>query len=125
MHHQEGLARQETVSITAEINHPSMVAYLRSIGYDVQDPEPDPAGKQNVHKATARDLIPIPQVGTQLPIFPNGTTVFARYPETDTFYKAKVRSFQKGRYTLKFEGEEEEGKEMEVDKRFVLDSKLR
>lgn len=102
-----------------------MVAYPFSIGYDVQDPEPDSSGKQNVHKATARDLIPIPQVGAQLPIFPNGTTVFARYPETDTFYKAKVRSFQKGRYTLKFEGEEEDNKEMEVDKRFVLDSKLR
>ena len=102
-----------------------LVANVSSIVYDVQDPEPDGSGKQNVHKATARDLIPIPQVGASLPVFTTGATVFARYPETDTFYKAKVRSFSKGKYTLKFEGEEEDNKEMEVDKRFVLDSKLR
>ena len=98
---------------------------LYSVIYDVQDPVPDNSGKQNIHKATARDLIPIPQSGTSLPVFPTGATVFARYPETDTFYKAKVRSFQKGKYTLKFDDEEDNNREMEVEKRFVLDSKLR
>lgn len=92
--------------------------------YDVQDPEPDPTGKQNVHRAQAKDLIPIPPAGTPLPTFPVGANVYARYPDTDTFYRAKVRGIQKGEYTLRFEGEEDD-KEQPVEKRFVLDTKMR
>lgn len=92
--------------------------------YEVQDPEPDPNGRQSVHKAQARDLIPIPPAGSVLPTFPVGANVYARYPDTDTFYRAKVRNFQKGEYTLRFEGEEDD-KEQPVEKRFVLDTKLR
>jgi len=101
-----------------------LLTLVNSIAYDIQDPVPDSSGKTNTHKAIARDLIPIPAANATLPIFPTGANVFARYPETDTFYKAKVRGFHKGLYTLKFEGEEDD-KEMDVDKRFVLDSRLR
>lgn len=92
--------------------------------YDVQDPEPDDAGRQDVHKATATDLIPIPKSGSHLPTFSVGKHVLARYPDTTTFYPAEVMSFRKDTYNLKFEGEEDD-KEMEVDKRFVLDLRVK
>jgi SAGA-associated factor 29 len=77
-----------------------------------------------VRKATARELVPIPTTGAGLTTFGNGSKVYAKYPDTDTFYIAEVRNFQKGLYTLKFEGEEDD-KEMPVDKRFVLDTRLK
>jgi len=94
------------------------------IQYDVRDPEEDdPTSKQTVRKATARDLVPLPaQASAAGPPFPNGANVYAKYPETDTFYRAKVKGFQKGMYSLKFD---EDDKEMAVDTRFVLDSRLR
>lgn len=93
-----------------------------SIQYDVRDPEDDPSGKQTVRKATARDLVPIPQVNTGGPQFPTGGNVYAKYPDTDTFYRARVKSFQKTVYSLKFD---EDDKEMLVDARFVLDSRFK
>jgi len=98
--------------------------------YDVQDPDPDPSGKQNVHKATAKDLYPIPPPSkgnddTKGVVFEKGTTVYARYPDTDTFYRAKVvRGLKGGEYTLRFEGEEDD-KEQGVERRFVLDTRMR
>ena len=101
--------------------------------YDVQDPEPDPSGKQNVHRATAKDLYPIPPAGAKgtvdadgkAIIFQIGETVFARYPDTDTFYRAKiVRGLKGGEYTLRFEGEEDDV-EKGVERRFVLDTRMR
>lgn len=116
------MAGQETVS---PISPPcDFVLNVNRIQYDVQDPEPDSLGKATIHKATAKDLIPIPAAGTSLPTFSTGSLVYARYPDTDTFYRAKVRGFQKGEYTLRFEGEEDD-KEQPVEKRFVLDSRLR
>ncbi|RHZ69066.1 hypothetical protein CDV55_107671 [Aspergillus turcosus] len=89
--------------------------------YDVQDPEPNENGEQGaVYKTTAASLIPIPQVGSTLPVFPVGKQVLARYPDTTTFYRAEVMGTKKDTYRLKFEGEEDD-KEMEVDRRFVLD----
>ncbi|KAL1956362.1 hypothetical protein VTO42DRAFT_7345 [Malbranchea cinnamomea] len=89
--------------------------------YDVQDPEPTENGEVGaVYKTTAASLIPIPQVGAALPSFPPGKQVLARYPDTTTFYRAEVVSVKKDVYRLKFEGEEDD-KEMEVDRRFVLD----
>ncbi|KAI9931885.1 hypothetical protein ASPWEDRAFT_40337 [Aspergillus wentii DTO 134E9] len=89
--------------------------------YDVQDPEPNENGEQGaVYKTTAVSLIPIPQIGTPLPSFSVGKQVLARYPDTTTFYRAEVMGSKKDAYRLKFEGEEDD-KEMEVDKRFVLD----
>jgi SGF29 tudor-like domain len=64
-----------------------------------------------------------------MPTFPNGTVVVARYPDTDEFFNADVVGFQKGKYTLMFDGEQERDekgqlKTMDVDKRFVMDAKL-
>ncbi|KAK2764397.1 SAGA HAT/Core module component [Arachnomyces sp. PD_36] len=89
--------------------------------YDVQDPEPNENGEQGaVYKTTAASLIPIPQVGSTLPFFAPGKQVLARYPDTTTFYRAEVMGSKKDVYRLKFEGEEDD-KEMDVVRRFVLD----
>ncbi|KAJ5188334.1 hypothetical protein N7491_004658 [Penicillium cf. griseofulvum] len=89
--------------------------------YDVQDPEPNENGEQGaVYKTTAASLIPIPQLSTHLSAYPAGKQVLARYPDTTTFYRAEVMGARKDVYRLKFEGEEDD-KEMEVDRRFVLD----
>lgn len=91
------------------------------IRYDVQDPEPNENGEEGaIYKTTAAWLIPIPQIGSTLPSFPVGKQVLARYPDTTTFYRAEVMGTKKDVYRLKFEGEEDD-KEMEVDRRFVLD----
>lgn len=89
--------------------------------YDVQDPEPNENGEQGaVYKTTASSLIPIPQVSGSLHSFTAGKQVLARYPDTTTFYRAEVMGSKKDVYRLKFEGEEDD-KEMEVDRRYVLD----
>ena len=96
-----------------------------SVQYDVQDPEADQStGKQTVRRAVARELVPIPATTANLPVFTTGSKVYAKYPETDTFYNAEVRNFSKGVYTLMFEGEED-NRELTVDKRFVLDARLK
>lgn len=98
-----------------------LTALGNQIRYDVQDPEPNENGEQGaVYKTTAASLIPIPHVGSSSPSFPPGKQVLARYPDTTTFYRAEVTGSRKEVYRLKFEGEEDD-KEMEVDKRFVLD----
>ena len=105
----------------------------KPIIYDVQDPEPDPSGKISVHRATAKDLFPIPpatgkgalESDAKGMLFQPGTTVYARYPDTDTFYRAKVvRGLKGGEYTLRFEGEEDDT-EKAVERRFVLDTRMR
>ena len=94
------------------------------IQYDVRDPEDDPSGKQNIRKASAKELVLIPAASVGLAQFERGAKVFAKYPETDTFYNADVRGVQKSSYTLIFEGEED-NKEMSVDKRFVLSTQMK
>lgn len=105
----------------------------KPIIYDVQDPEPEPSGKISVHKATAKDLYPIPPAtgdgsfksDEKGVFFQPGITVYARYPDTDTFYRAKVvRGLKGGEYTLRFEGEEDDT-EKGVERRFVLDTRMR
>lgn len=100
----------------------ALILTIFRIQYDVRDPEDDPSGKQTVRKATARDLVPIPQSNTGGPQFLTGGNVYAKYPDTDTFYRARVKSFQKTVYSLKFD---EDDKEMLVDARFVLDSRFK
>lgn len=96
-------------------------AWLTPNRYDVQDPEPNENGEQGaVYRTTAASLIPIPRAGTTLPSYTAGKQVLARYPDTTTFYRAEVMGLRKEAYRLKFEGEEDD-KEMEVDRRFVLD----
>ncbi|KAF8467239.1 SGF29 tudor-like domain-containing protein [Kalaharituber pfeilii] len=91
--------------------------------YTIQDPEPDESrGHAQVYKAPASALIPIPKDSTGLPAYPVGKQVLAMYPETTMFYRAEVMGTKRdGTCRLKFEGEEEVGKETEVERRLVLD----
>ncbi|RPA82349.1 hypothetical protein BJ508DRAFT_414182 [Ascobolus immersus RN42] len=91
--------------------------------YEVQDPEPDEgSGHGKIFRAHLRDLIPIPKDSANLPQYPVGKHVLARYPETTTFYRAEVMGTKRdGTCRLKFEGEEEVNKEQEVERRLVLD----
>jgi SAGA-associated factor 29 len=59
-------------------------------------------------------------MGSSISTFTVGKQVLARYPDTTTFYRAEVMGVKKEAYRLKFEGEEDD-KEMEVDRRYVLD----
>jgi SAGA-associated factor 29 len=90
--------------------------------FDVKDPDPDPDEKDAVYRAKPDQLLPIPTEGSSLPTFSVGKQVLARYPDTTTFYKAEVMAVKKDVYRLRFEGEEDD-KEMDVDRRFVLDDK--
>jgi SAGA-associated factor 29 len=99
------------------------------LSYEIQDPEPDDNGNPGqIYKASTAYLIPIPLPAvplTSLPDFPKGKQVLARYPETTTFYKAEVMGMKKtaaGYFCrLRFEGEEEKDREVEVERRYVLD----
>lgn len=95
--------------------------------FEIKDPEPDennPNGQN--FKCNWKEIILIPSIDQILnnsivKNYPVGTKVLARYPETTTFYPAEVIGFTKnGNCRLKFEGEEEVGKETEVERRLVL-----
>lgn len=123
-------ALSDDVGVGIQCNIKKVHSERTPIIYDVQDPEPDQSGKRSVHRATARDLYPIPPASavnsdSRALTFPAGTIVYAKYPETDTFYKAKVvRGLKGGEYTLRFEGEEDDT-EKGVERRFVLDTRMR
>lgn len=88
----------------------------------MQDPEPDENGAPGqIYKTTAAALIPIPLAGAALPDYPKGKQVLAKYPETTTFYRAEVMGMKRDSCRLRFEGEDEIGKEQDVDRRYVLD----
>ena len=88
--------------------------------YDVQDPEPDDNGAPGqIYKTSAAALIAIPLPDAILAEHPVGKQVLARYPETTTFYRAIVTQIQKDGYRLKFE--DDNGNELDVPQRFVLD----
>ncbi|KAK9239921.1 SGF29 tudor-like domain-containing protein [Lipomyces kononenkoae] len=93
------------------------------IRFEVQDPEPDENNNPGQsYKAGPKDIILIPESSSELPVYPIGTRVLARYPETTTFYRAEVMGTKRdGTCRLKFEGEEEVGKETEVERRLVLE----
>ncbi|KAK9471538.1 SGF29 tudor-like domain-containing protein [Dipodascopsis tothii] len=93
------------------------------IRFEVQDPEPDENNNPGQsYKATLKDIIRIPDPTAELLPHPVGARVLARYPETTTFYKAEVIGTKRdGTCRLKFEGEEEVGKETEVERRLVLE----
>ncbi|PNS20277.1 hypothetical protein CAC42_5727 [Sphaceloma murrayae] len=100
--------------------------------YEIQDADPDPqpgTGEPPApYRASVSHLYAIPASNT-LPDLPKGKNVLAQYPDTTTFYKAEVStpwklrdlSGEKGAYVrLRFEGEMEEAKETEVERRFVV-----
>lgn len=92
--------------------------------FEVRDPEPDENGNPGEsYKASIKDIIPIhlDVAANSLPSYPPRTQVLARYPDTTTFYNAEVIGTKRdGKCRLRFEGEEEVGKETEVDRRLVL-----
>ncbi|KAK9488067.1 SGF29 tudor-like domain-containing protein [Lipomyces starkeyi] len=121
--------------ITKVMGEGNKIRYTASLGcfiililtthvrFEVQDPEPDENNNPGQsYKAGPKDIIFIPELSTDLPVYPIGTRVLARYPETTTFYKAEVMGTKRdGTCRLKFEGEEEVGKETEVERRLVLE----
>ncbi|ETN43783.1 uncharacterized protein HMPREF1541_11107 [Cyphellophora europaea CBS 101466] len=87
--------------------------------YDLKDPEKGETSRKGI-PARHLAVIPLPTQVTA-PIFSVGSRIYARYPDTDTFYEAEVRNFSKGQYALLFEGEEETHKEHLVERRYVFD----
>lgn len=88
--------------------------------YEVQDPEPDESGAPGqIYKTSAAALIVIPLPDAPLPDYTVGKQVLARYPETTAFYRAEVTGLKKDTYKLRFE--DDQNKEMEVYRRYVLD----
>jgi len=98
--------------------------------YEIQDADPDPQIDMPApYRASVSNLVPIPTVNTGLPDLVKGKNVLAQYPDTTTFYKAEVSTAWRARdlgtgkgelVQLRFEGETEETKETEVERRFVL-----
>jgi SAGA-associated factor 29 len=75
------------------------------------------------YRASVNSLVPIPIAPTGLPEFKKGQHVYALYPGTTTFYKAEMAGMKtREMCRLRFEGEEERDKEMEVERRYVLDT---
>lgn len=103
--------------------------------YEIQDTDPEPmsaadgGGYPAPYRASVSHLVPIPETNIGLPDLPRGRQVLAQYPDTTTFYKAEVSQPWKannvertrGQYVqLRFEGEMEETKESEVERRYVV-----
>ena len=87
--------------------------------YQVQDLEPSNGVAGLIYTKAAEDLDPIPEVGEEMVQYAVGMRVFARYPETRSFYHATVRSpLQSGYYILGFEGVDKST--VKVDARFVI-----
>lgn len=101
-----------------------MRVFSDGVRFEIRDPEPDENNNPGqTFKAGYREilLIPVKDTVKKLPVYPYGTKVLARYPETTTFYTAIVIGTKKdGRVRLKFDGEEEVNKETEVERRLVL-----
>lgn len=107
--------------------------------YEIQDTAPDgddatasddgAAENPTPYRASVSNLVPIPTSNARLPHLARGRHVLAQYPDTTTFYRAEVSTPWKARdngtekgelVRLRFEGETEESKETEVERRLVL-----
>jgi SAGA-associated factor 29 len=87
----------------------------------VRDPEVDSSGKPTSRRVIARNLLPIPKENPNVQLFKDNTSVYAKYPNTDTFYKATVKEFKKPDYKLNFD-EDDQGLQT-VEGRFVFENK--
>jgi SAGA-associated factor 29 len=91
----------------------------------VRDPEVDASGKHATRRVLARHLLPIPRENSMTQFFKDGMSVYAKYPQTDTFYKATVKSFKKlersSTYLLAFDDDDQPLQT--VDARFVFEIK--
>lgn len=65
--------------------------------------------------------MPIPSSSNNLPALPKNKQVLAVYPQTTTFYKADMVVTRKMTCRLRFEGEDDNATEQEVERRFVLE----
>ena len=94
--------------------------------FEIQDADPEPDDDGNMpapYRASINSLVPIPITTSGLAEFTRGKQVYALYPDSTTFYKAEMRGMKtKDICRLRFEGEEERDKEMEVERRYVLDT---
>lgn len=93
------------------------------VRFEVRDPEPDERGNPGkTYQCRLKDIMPLPLPDQPVKVLPPGSVVLARYPETTAFYKARVASHQPKRrsYLLRFEGEEDAHKEIEVKDMLVL-----
>ena len=97
--------------------------FLSRYSYEVRDADPD---VPQPYRANVTHLIPIPPANQALPTLTNGLRVLALYPKTTTFYKAEVVPVKSGVQVphgwvrLKFEGEDEVEREVDVERRYVL-----
>ena len=88
----------------------------------MQDAEPEENNEPAmIFRTTASSLMAIPSADAELPLFPVGRYVLARYPETTTFYRAEVMGHTEQGYRLKFEDDQDN--KMDVPRRYVLDVK--
>jgi SAGA-associated factor 29 len=107
--------------------------------YEIRDSDPDPPTPPLPYRASVNHLVPIPPANSSLPDIPAKKQVLALYPGTTTFYKAEVvlpkvkkpsvggeairdghGELKDGYVRLRFEGEEEAEREMDVERRYVL-----
>jgi SAGA-associated factor 29 len=88
------------------------------------DVEPDEATKQREYRTSASNMIPVmPESQAHLlSVWETGRIVLALYPNTTTFYKAEVMSTPvDGKVKLKFDGETDSDRVLEVERRFVVE----
>ncbi|KAB2569389.1 SAGA-associated factor 29 [Lasiodiplodia theobromae] len=108
--------------------------------YEIIDSDPDPSTPLQPYRASVSNLVPIPISNIGLPELPLRKNVLAVYPGTTTFYKAEVVASRMGKglkkdgkeiggslgelkdgfVRLRFEGEDEADREMDVERRYVL-----
>ncbi|KAF2470241.1 uncharacterized protein BDR25DRAFT_288052 [Lindgomyces ingoldianus] len=96
--------------------------------YEIIDSDPDPPVPAQPYRASVNHLIPIPPANTNASLadLKTGKHVLALYPGTTTFYKAEVvagwsaKGIPEEYVRLRFEGEDEADREMNVERRFVL-----
>ncbi|PSN66113.1 hypothetical protein BS50DRAFT_677394 [Corynespora cassiicola Philippines] len=107
--------------------------------YEIIDSDPDPPSPAIPYRASVNHLVAIPPPSTNmtLPDLPPRRNVLALYPGTTTFYKAEVVSSWSGgakvkkegddgvldHVSLRFEGEDEVDRVMNVERRYVLPDK--
>ncbi|KAF2452930.1 SGF29 tudor-like domain-containing protein [Lineolata rhizophorae] len=112
--------------------------------YEIKDSDPEPPTPPVPYRASVSHLVAIPPTNSGLVELPPKKQVLALYPGTTTFYKAEVVApksgaqvsgvaggpgsglggplgdLEDGYVRLRFEGEEEAEREMDVERRYVL-----
>ncbi|KAF2740258.1 hypothetical protein EJ04DRAFT_572537 [Polyplosphaeria fusca] len=130
--------RQEGEGILCRVT--SVIGEGKQRRYEIIDSDPDPPVPNQPYRASVKDLVPIPPAEAEKTLgdLKTGLRVLALYPGTTTFYKAEVvvgwKGFADGGKVkeeegvsaqaylvrLRFEGEDEADREMDVERRYVL-----